>query len=159
MPDTPAFLSERLLQEGEKSIAFFQSLTTVQLDQTIYTEGSHWTVFQVLAHFVFSENSLCRLVENVAAGGPGAPVNFDIDGYNERKVKGFEDTPPLELMEQFRENRKKTALVVANLQMDDLQRQGRHPFLGVVPLTDIIKIIYRHNQIHQREIRMGLAKE
>jgi hypothetical protein len=159
MPDTPVFLSERLLHEGEKSIAFFQSLAPEQLVQTIYTDGSHWTVQQVLSHFVFSEHSLCRLVENIAAGGSGAPENFDIDSYNERKVKDFEKTPPLELMEQFRQNRKKMALVVANLQMDDLQRHGRHPFLGVVPLTEIIKIIYRHNQIHQREIRMGLAKE
>ena len=159
MPDTPAFLSERLLHEGEKSIAFFQALTPEQLDQTIYTEGSHWTVRQVLAHFVFSEHSLCRLVENIAAGGQGAPENFDINGYNESKVKGFERTPSPELVEQFRQNRKKTAQVVANLQLDDLQRPGRHPFLGVAPLTEIIKIIYRHNQIHQREIRLGLGKE
>ena len=159
MPDTPVFLSERLLHEGEKSIAFFQSLAPEQLVQTIYTDGSHWTVQQVLAHFVFSEHSLCRLVENIAAGGPGASEDFDIDVYNERKMKDFEQIPPLELMEQFRQNRKKTALVVANLRLDDLQRQGRHPFLGVVALSEIIKIIYRHNQIHQREIRMRLEKE
>jgi hypothetical protein len=158
MSDTPAFLSERLLHEGEKSIEFFQSLTPDQLDQTIYTEGTHWTARQVLAHFVFSERSLCRLVENIAAGGAGSPENFDIDGYNERKVKDFENTALPDLVEQFHQNRKKTALVVAKLQVEDLQRQGRHPFLGIVPLAEIIKIIYRHNQIHQREIRQEYSK-
>jgi hypothetical protein len=34
-----------------------------------------------------------------------------------------------------------------------LLHQGRHPFLGRAPLSEIIKIIYRHNQIHLREIR------
>ena len=159
MPDTPAFLAERLLYEGEKSIAFFQSLAPEQLDQTIYTEGSQWTARQVLTHFVFSEHSLCRLVKNIAAGGSGSPENFDIDGYNERKVKDFEKTALPELLEQFRQNRKNTAMVVANLQVEDLQRQGRHPFLGIAPLAEIIKIIYRHNQIHQREIRQELSKE
>lgn len=153
MTDSPTFLSERLLSEGEKTIAFFQAMTPELLAKTVYTEGSQWTARQVLAHFVSAEYSLCRLVENIAAGGSGSPEDFDINGYNERKVKELGETSLPELIEKFRQNRQKTAVFVAGLKPEDLQRQGRHPFLGIAPLAEIVKIIYRHNQIHQREIR------
>jgi hypothetical protein len=155
MPDTPTFLSERLLSEGEKSIAFFLSLEPGHYEKVIYSEGSQWSVRQVLAHFVSAEHSLCRLVENIAAGGSGSPEDFDLDGYNERKVRELEDVSTADLVEVFRHNRQKTASIVAGLKPEDLQRQGRHPFLGLAPLSEIIKIIYRHNQIHIREIRQG----
>jgi len=156
MPETPAFLSERLLYEGEKSITFFQALSSDQLSQKIYTEGSHWTARQVLAHIASAEHSLYRLIENIAAGGAGSPVDFDIDVYNERKVLELGEISLPELIEKFRQNRQKTAAFVAGLKPEDLQRQGRHPFLGIASLAEIIKIIYRHNQIHQREIRQKL---
>ena len=156
MPEDPLFLSKRLLSEGDKTIAFFQNLDPGQFDQVVYSEGSKWTVNQVLAHFVSAEHSLCRLVENIAAGGTGSPEDFDLDDYNERKVKGIKDFAAVELMEAFRQNRQKTASFVAGLKSEDLLRQGRHPFLGIAPLSEIIKIIYRHNQIHLREIRQEL---
>jgi hypothetical protein len=49
--------------------------------------------------------------------------------------------------------------MVAEMDNNDLEIQGRHPFLGVAPLSDIIKLIYRHNQIHIREIRKTLTEE
>ena len=158
MPDSPTFLSERLLHEGEKSIAFFQALSPEQLSQEVYTEGSCWTSHQVLAHFATAEYSLRKLIENIAAGGTGSPEDFDINKYNERKVKESGENSLPDLLEQFRQNRQKTAAFVASLKPEDLQRQGRHPFLGITSLAEIIKIIYRHNQIHQREIRQELEK-
>jgi hypothetical protein len=41
--------------------------------------------------------------------------------------------------------------------MDDLAKQGRHPFLGTASLSDMIKLMYMHNQIHIRDIRRMLA--
>ncbi len=38
--------------------------------------------------------------------------------------------------------------MVASISQADLTEEGRHPYLGVAPLTDMIKLIYRHNQIH-----------
>lgn len=156
MPDTPEFLSERLVREGEKSIGFFLALTPEQLGATIYTDGAHWTALQVLAHFASAERSLCRLVENIASGGAGSPEDFDVNAYNERKVNELGNPAMSDLVEQFRQNRMKTAALVAGLKPEDLQREGRHPFLGRTQLVEIIKIIYRHNQIHQREIRQEL---
>ncbi len=153
MSDTPQNLAKRLLSEGEKSIQFFLGLDREQWERKIYTEGSQWSVRQILAHFVTAEDSLRRLVEDIARGGDGVPEDFDLDSYNERKVAGMEDVQIENMIEQFQQNRERTAELVNGLEQKDLSRMGRHPFLGVAQVVDIIKLIYRHNQIHQREIR------
>lgn len=157
MPDTPAFLAERLRAEAEKSLEFFRDLPENAWKRAIYSEGQAWTAGEVLAHFVATEISLLRLLENILAGGSGSPEDFDIDAYNQRKVLQLADTTVPELYELFQQNRQRTAEFVARLQPADLERQGRHPFLGMAPLNEIIKLIYRHNQIHQREIRKALS--
>lgn len=157
MPDTPAFLAERLRAEGEKSVQFFQSLSKEALEKIIYTDGAAWNARHVLIHFVTAEISLCKLIENIIAGGSGSPEDFDIDGYNRRKVESYAKTSLEDLIADFRVYRERTASLVSQLAEADLARQGRHPFLGMAALSEIIKIIYRHNQIHQREIRQAIG--
>jgi hypothetical protein len=159
MPDTPEFLSDRLVNEGEKSIEFFRHLSPASWQKEIYTDGAVWTLHEVLAHFVATETSLCKLVENIAAGGTGSPIDFDINLYNNRKVIELKEETVPDLLEQFWVNRLRTAEIVRKLQTGNLELMGRHPFLGIAPLSEIIKIIYRHNQIHQREIRSTLTKD
>lgn len=156
--ETPLFLSERLLQEGQKTLEFFQRLSLDQWGQMIYTDGAEWRVRDVLAHFVAAEDGIRRLIENILAGGGGSPLDFGLDAYNQRKVSGLKDTPEVELMQRFAALRRQSAELVASLSQDDLARVGRHPWLGAATLGEIIKLLYRHNQIHQRDIRKALGE-
>ncbi len=151
--DTPDHLAKRLIEDGEKTLAYFRDLPREYCDQTIYTDGSCWTLRQVLAHLVAAEKSLTRLVSNILGGGKGTPEDFELNVYNERKVAELRDISMDELAEHFAGLRRETAALVTGLQPADLALTGRHPFLGVAPLAEIIKIIYRHNQIHQRDVR------
>ncbi len=157
MNETPTFLSERLRDEGEKTLEFFRNLKAEQWSQIIYTDGAAWQVRDVLAHFVAAEDGIRRLIEDILAGGSGSPPDFNLDAYNQRKVSGLRDTPESELMQRFADLRRRSADLVARLTQDDLARFGRHPWLGVAPLSEIIKLLYRHNQIHQRDIRRALG--
>lgn len=157
MADTPAGLSERLRLEGERTLEYFRALETHQWQHTIYTEGTHWSVKDLLAHFVITEMGIYRLIAAILSGEPGSPEGFDLDAYNERKVASLVDTGPEELLSQFVQARSETVGLVAGLGPDDLTRTGRHPWLGIAPLEDIIKLMYRHTQIHQRDIRRSLS--
>lgn len=157
MPETPSFLAERLKTEGEKTAAFFASLTTDQWKSTVYTEGSEWTVRNVLAHFVTAEKGLFRLFANIREGGPGASEDFDIDRYNARQQEKTKEFTPQELLEQFKAVRAEVSAWVAELSETDLEKRGRHPFLGVTTLAEMIKMVYRHNQIHYRDLRKVVA--
>lgn len=159
MPEITERLAQRLHQEGQKTIAFFRALTVEQLGQQLYVDGSQWTVQHLLAHFVSAERGICALLENILAGGPGAPDHFDIDAYNEQHVAELHHTPMDDLLKQFVEQRQASIALMQRLQPEDLARMGRHPFLGIASVEDIFKLIYRHNQIHQRDVRKLLAVE
>jgi len=157
MTDTPQFLYERLLSEAEKTLGFFERLPEESWQRVIYTEGAHWTVRQVLAHFAASEDSIHRLIQNILAGGRGTPEDFNLDAYNERKVAALNEATIAELMQQFNANRQKNARLVMEMSEADLAKTGHHPFLGTASLAEMIKLLYRHNQIHLRDIRKTLG--
>jgi hypothetical protein len=155
--DTPQSLAERMFEDGQKTIQFFDHLSPDQWQMVVYSEGSRWTIRQVLGHFVSAEVSFTRLMENILAGGAGAPEDFDIDAYNEKKVAQLQSASTSELLLQYQQARQRNVELVSGLSPAELAIEGRHPFLGVVPLTDIIKLIYRHNQIHLRDVRKLLS--
>ena len=158
MTETPERLSKRMLEEGQKTVDYFRSLATEQLEIQLYMEGSHWNVCQLLAHFVSTEIGINKLIVNILDGGSGAPEDFDIDRYNEKKVTENRDLSVDELLERFIRQRRTNANLTAGMSLDDLRKKGRHPFLGVVELEDFLKLLYRHNQIHQRDVRRVLSE-
>lgn len=157
MTDSAEWLAERLRTEGKKTVDFFQGLTGSQWTLRVYTEGSQWTIRQVLAHFVATENAFDLLIRDILAGGPGAPPDFDIDRYNESRVRNMEGSELDELLAIFTSLRSSSVRLVEQMTSEDLQKRGRHPWLGETMMLDIIKLLYRHNQIHQRDIRKILS--
>ncbi len=157
MADTPQRLAERLSVEGEKVAAIFSGLSAQQWEMQIYSDGACWTVRQILAHLDVTEVNIRRLIENILSGGGGVPENFNLNDFNERTVAACRDLTPEKLLERFAAHRRITIELVNSLTEADLERSGRHPFLGVTPLADIIKLMYRHNQIHVREMRRVLS--
>jgi hypothetical protein len=152
-------LAERLSLEGEKTLAFFASLQPEQYQRSIYTEGTQWNPRQILAHFVSAEAGFQSLIENILAGGQGVQEGFDIDRFNEKEVSAMLELPVSELVDRFSAVRIRTVDVVRQLSDEDLARSGRHPFLGLVPVESMVKLIYRHNQMHLRDIRRAIQEE
>lgn len=153
MTETPAFLADRLKSEGDKTFAFFSSLKGENWEITVYTEGSEWTVRNVLAHFVSAEQGFIRLFKDILAGGKGAAEDFDIDRYNAKQQELINGASSQELVKFFQDSRSEMVSLVGGLANEDLKREGRHPFLGLTTLAEMIKMVYRHNQIHHRDIR------
>lgn len=149
-------LSKRLRSSATRSKDFFDALNPHQWDVEIYTEGASWTISQIMAHFVMAESSMLRLVERIVETGEGSPENFDLDSYNEYNAGKLEGVSPVEMMDKFLAAREDTIQKVSQFSDEDLEKTGRHPWLGMARIEDIVKLMYRHNQIHQREIRETL---
>ena len=62
-------LAEKLKSEGEKMASIFNGLSDEQWNQEVYTEGSTWTIRNILSHFVTSERGLLKLFEKIRQGG------------------------------------------------------------------------------------------
>ena len=151
-----AELAEKLRAEGDKFAALFAGLKEDQWQSEVYTEGETWTIRNVLSHFVTSERGLVKLFEQIRLGGTGSPDDFSIDRYNAAQQQKTKELSSQELLEQYKEVRDNSIAWTLSLSELDLEKQGRHPFLGMTSLREMIKMLYIHNQTHYRDMRKVL---
>ncbi len=149
-------LAEKLKSEGEKFAAVFSELSDDQWQAEVYTEGATWTIRNVLSHFVTSERGLQKLFERIRQTGEGSSEDFSIDRYNASMQERTKDLTPAELLEQYKAIRAESIAWTLSLSESDLEIQGRHPFLGMTTLREMIKMLYIHNQIHYRDMKKVL---
>jgi len=149
-------LADKLRTEGDKFTALFAGLKDDQWQAEVYTEGETWTLRNVLSHFVTSERGLVRLFEQIRLGGSGAADDFSIDRYNAAQQQKTKDLSPQQLLEQYKEVRADSVAWTLSLEPADLDKQGRHPFLGMTMIREMIKMLYLHNQIHYRDMKKVL---
>jgi len=135
-------IANRLREKGEETLGFFAGLAAAQWEAEVYTEGVRWTVHAVLCHFVSAERAVVGLVRDVLTGGEGMPEGFDVDAFNAAQVAQLS-------------GREMVALV-AGMDDSDLERVGRHPYFGVDKVERFLKLVYRHNMIHERDVRKAL---
>lgn len=149
-------LAEKLKSEGEKFYSIFAGLSDEQWQAEVYTEGAVWTIRNVLSHFVTSERGLLKLFERIRTTREGASDDFSIDRYNAAQQERTKDLSPRELLEQYKEVRSNSIAWVAGLKEEELEIEGRHPFLGMTKIRDMIKMLYIHNQNHYRDMKRVL---
>lgn len=149
-------LADKLRSEGEKFHSIFAGLTDDQWQMEVYTEGETWTIRNVLSHFVTSERGLLKLFERIRQTGEGASEDFSIDRYNAAQQQRTRELAPQELLEQYKAIRSDAVAWTLSLEESDLEKQGRHPFLGMTTLREMIKMLYLHNQLHYRDMKKVL---
>ncbi len=149
-------LAQKLKSEGEKFAAFFGGLTDDQWKKEVYTEGSAWTIRNILSHLMTSERAFVKLFDNIRQGGLGVSDDFVIDRYNASQQEKTKDSTPQELLEQYKAMRAQMVAWVSGIGDSDLEKTGRHPYLGVTTLREMVKLVYIHNQIHYRDLRRVL---
>ena len=151
-----AELAEKLRSEGDKIVSIFSGLSEDQWNREVYTEGTTWTIRNVLSHFVTSERGLLKLFEQIRQGGAGAADDFSIDRYNAAMQARMKEASPQELLEQYKEVRAHAVAWVSGLKESELEIPGRHPFLGQTAIRDMIKMLYIHNLNHYRDMKKVL---
>ena len=149
-------LAEKLGLEGEKIYAIFSAFTDDQWNAEVYTEGTTWTIRNILSHLVTSERGLIKLFEQIRLGGEGASIDFSIDRYNAAQQARSKDLTPSEILAQYKEVRANSIAWVSDLRDNELEIKGRHPFLNVTTIREMIKMLYIHNQTHTRDIKKVL---
>ncbi len=146
--DDASALASKLQQEGEKFATFLQILDENQRHAAVYSEGALWTVRSVLAHVMSAEGAFLQLFREILEGGVGVHAGFEIDRFNASEQTRLEPLSWVELLAAFQVGRARMVEFVNTLASEDLHRVGRHPFLGVTSLGDMVKMIYVHDQMH-----------
>ncbi len=159
MNDNVHFLIGRLNNESKKIHQFFCSLKRKDWDVIIYNGDEIWTVKSIFSHLVSSESGFVKLFGEIKSGSSGVPENFDIDQFNKDQELINQDRSIEELLTGFVQTRQELILFVNSLDDDELDIKGRHPFLGVTTLSEMLKLVYRHDQLHFHDIRKILDKK
>ena len=149
-------LAEKLKTEGERFGSIFSGLTDDQWNQEVYTEGTTWTIRNVLAHFVTSERGLIKLFEQIRQGGAGAADDFSIDRYNAAMQERTKEATAQELLEQYKQIRANSIAWVSGLKDEELEIMGRHPYLEITTIREMIKMLYIHNMTHYRDMKKAI---
>lgn len=147
---------KRLREKGDETLAYFMSLPNPAWDQQVYQDGPQWTVRQILAHFVSAETGFEQVFEAAMQGRKDAPENFSIDEFNRREVGQMGAYTPTELIVEYRHARARTIGFLESIEDADLGRESWHPWFGWDKLEKFLKLVYRHNMIHERDIRKAL---
>jgi hypothetical protein len=150
-----AHIRRRLSDEGEKTLAFFESLSDQDWQRQIYQTGSDWRVQEILAHFISAERAYQKYLGEVLLGGGGVPEGMDIDEFNEAEVPKIQGEPD-KLLELFKQVRIDTIRLTESLQESDLSRVARHPWFEEQEVGWYLKLLYRHNTMHRMDIRKAI---
>jgi hypothetical protein len=151
------FLVRRLSEEGEALFAQFSTLLPEAWAIPVYpADDGAWTIHSILAHLVSAEGYIRLMMADIVSGGPGAPPGVDVHAINAAEVASLSTFSPADLIARLRDSRAATVTMVAAFSDDDLDRPGNHPLLGQMPLEDFVKLIYRHNKMHMRDVQRAL---
>jgi uncharacterized damage-inducible protein DinB len=153
MTDTVEMLLARLQSERDKTADFFSALTAEQWNSPVYGGPPAWTAREILAHIVSAEGEFLRLFRDVQIGGAGAPLGFFADEFNAAEQDRFRGQSSQELLSEFLHRRAEMMNWVGSLSAADLEKTGRHPVLGDIPLWEMIKALTLHAHLHFRDIR------
>ena len=110
----------------------------------------------MICHLLNAEQSFHHLISDILMGGPGAPEDMDLDAFNEQQVRSMHCADTAEIIKEFAQARVTTMEIVRAMSDDDFARQGRHPYFGITTIDKMLKLIYRHTMIHQRDIRRAI---
>ncbi len=124
-------LVARLEKGRSKTQETLAGLTPEQWQTILYADPP-WTVRNLLAHFVSSEERLLELARDVAAGGAGAPEGFDFDAFNAEETARLAGQPAEVLLAGLDAARGRTLNWVRTLSEGQLDLLGRHPALGQI---------------------------
>jgi hypothetical protein len=148
---------QHLRESGRATADYFRALRPEEWETIVFSEGTRWRVREMMAHFSTIEASMHTLFEGILAGGPGTPEGFDLDRFNHSQTAKIAGLDPQELIARFEAVREGTIHTVEAMHDADLDRTGRHPFLGEGNLERFVRWAYGHTALHEAEVRSAVG--
>jgi DinB superfamily len=124
------------------------------------TEGTDtWSAFDIVGHLIEGERSdwlpRARIILEHGESRPFDPFDRFAQA-NENESRSLD-----QLLDEFASARKASLadLNGMNLKASDLQRQGRHPALGVVTLSELLATWTVHDLTHLHQLSRVIARQ
>ena len=161
MSERKAKLREDLARDRQ---FFLDAVATLSEEDLARSAGhaSDWTVKDLIGHLSYAEGSMIPLAQGGAAGeSRKQPPDFDIDRWNESRIRRAREQSVPQLLERLAASREQLLALLDSLSEADLDRPVYHPTQQDTTVEGIFRIIAGHERIHAREVRaaVGAATE
>jgi hypothetical protein len=157
MTDRTEFLKKRL-NTAQAAMEAVLDQVGDRWDEQVYSDGPAWTARQLLIHMAEAEHGLFGQMRSIVETGESTvPDDFDVDRYNKRSVEKRAEMTVAEARESLERDRAAMLLWLDTLTDADLEKTGRHPVIGVIPIDMYVRVIARHQKDHTADIARALG--
>jgi uncharacterized damage-inducible protein DinB len=157
MTDRTAFLKKRL-NAAQAAMDTVLDQVGDRWDEQVYNDGPAWTARQLLIHMAEAEHGLFGQMRSIVETGESTvPDDFDVDRYNKRSVEKRAEMTVAEARESLERDRAAMLAWLDTLTDADLEKTGRHPVIGVIPIDMYVRVIARHQKDHTADIARALG--
>lgn len=152
--DKKSRIIERLATGQEAFLAAVALLGEDELQRPVWTDGGHWTAQQLVAHVALAEDSMRSLIAATLAGTPPQPIpDFDIDRFNEGRLRRAAGTALADLLTHLTESREATLQLLDQVGDNDLDLPTYHPIVKETTVGGIFRVIGFHERMHAKDLR------
>lgn len=148
-----ARLRERLAESRATFVAAARALSAEELGRTV-GHDSHWTAKDLLGHVAYAEAGMLPMIAGPPQGrAPEVAPDFDIDRWNEGRVRRAREQTVAQLLARLEESRGQALALLDGLTDADLDRPVTHPVAGDTTVEGIFRIIAHHERTHAKDLR------
>lgn len=152
--DRKGRLAERLTSGRETFLAAVALLDEAMLTRPVWTDGGHWNARELIAHVAYAEESMRSLIVAALADNPPRPnPDFDVDRFNEGRIRRAQDATVPDLLGRLTQAREETLRLLARIADNDLDRPSYHPIIKETTVEGIFRVIGFHERMHAKDLR------
>ena len=147
-------LQERLALGRESFLAAVAALDERELAEQVWADGGHWNGREMIAHVAYAESGMLMLIAATIEGKPPqADPAFDIDRYNEGRLRRAKDQMVPELLAQMETARQETLQRLDQASDAELDLPAYHPVIKETTVEGIFRVIAFHERMHAKDLR------
>lgn len=134
-----------------------RTMTPEQWEMPVQADGEQWTARQLVIHLSTAEPGLLVQMQRTVVGEQTIPDDFDLNRWNNSRVRKGADLTQADLQARLAENRAQVLAFVDTLTEADMGKEGRHPLFGMMTIAAYLQLIGDHELLHTGEIRAALG--
>ena len=157
--DKKVYWQQQLAQSRAALIELLDSLSEEQWQIPVFGEGQDWTVQDVVAHLIESEQGMSIHIHKVRKGRETLPEGFNLDDWNAGLNDRTGETTPQELREKLEPVRERTLQGLETLTDDEWSLTGRHGLRGVITIEQYYETISGHEATHTEHMKRAIANQ
>ncbi len=146
-------LRTRLMRGREVFLAAVAALDEVDMAKPVQTDGATWAARDLVGHVAYAEVGMVGLIRATLAGAPPqADPAFDLDRFNEGRVRRAREQEFPALLERLAASREAVLVLLDGLTDADLDRAAHHPVLRETTVEGIFRVMPLHDRQHAQDL-------